>query len=173
MTKWPLLLCHLLDRPSQSRAQVLTEHCSTGFADCRQPMERPLTRTALPQLARQETIRQHDQVHVPGLALGITQLTVTEAELLLTVPMEGLRTCPAMPVHPHDATHLPGDSVGHQDLAGLVIVSIPPENHDAYLVVHVGDPHGHCEVPLPLVTDPHLLAIACRGRGRQLIGLDD
>ena len=38
---------------------------------------------------------------MPGLALGIT-LTVTEAELLLTVPMEGLRTCPAMPVHPHD-----------------------------------------------------------------------
>src|SRR6516225_6046011 len=173
MTKWPLLLCHLLDRPSQSRAQVLTEHCSTGFADCRQPMDRPLTRTALPQLAHQETIRQHDQVHVPGLALGITQLTVAEAELLLTVPMKGLRSCPAMPVHSHDPTHFPGDPIGHQDLAGIRIVSVPPENHDPNLVIHVGDAHAHREVPLPSLADPHLLAIACGDRGRQIVGLDD
>ena len=87
-------------------------------------------RTVLPQLAHQETIRQHDQIYVPGLALGITQLQFAEAELLLTVPMKGLRTCPAMPVHPHDPTHFPGDPIGHQDLAGLVIVPIPPENHE-------------------------------------------
>jgi hypothetical protein len=41
---------------------------------------------------------------VPGLALDITQLTVAEAELLLAVPMKRLRTCPAMPVHPHNPT---------------------------------------------------------------------
>src|SRR5271165_4129531 len=173
MTKRPLPLCYLLDCPGQRRAQVFAEHCSTGFADCRQSMERPLTRTALPQLAHQETIRQHDQVHVPGLALGITQLTVAEAELLLTVPMKGLRTCPAMPVYPHDPSHFPGDPIGHQDLAGLVIVPIPPKNHDPNLVLHVGNPHGHCEVPLPFVTDPHLLAISCRNRGREVVGLDD
>src|SRR5512146_2896260 len=105
MTKWLLPLRYLLDGPSERRAQIFPEHGSTGFADGRQSMERPLTRTALPQLAHQETIRQHDQIHVPGLALGITQLTVAEAELLLTVPMKGLRTCPAMPVHAHDPTH--------------------------------------------------------------------
>src|SRR5271157_2012213 len=172
MTKRPLLLCYLLDRPGQCCAQVFPEHCPTGFADGRQSMERPLTRTALPQLAHQETIRQHDQVHVPGLALGITQLTVAEAELLLTVPMKGLRTCPAMPVHPHDPTHFPGDPIGHQDLAGLVIVPIPPENHDPNLVLHVGDTHTHREVPLPFVTNPHLLAVSRRDRGRQVTGLD-
>src|SRR5512135_407481 len=173
MTKRPLPIRQLLDRPGQRCAQVLPEHGSTGFADGRQSMERPLTRTALPQLAHQETIRQHDQIHVPGVALGITRLTVAVAELLLAVPMKGLRTCPALPVHPHDSTHFPGDPIGHQDLAGLVIVPVPPENHDPNLVLHVGDPHGHREVPLPSVTDPHLLAITCGDRGRQIVGLDD
>src|SRR6516162_11057060 len=173
MTKRSVSLRDLLNCPGQGCAQVLPEHCSTGFADCRQPMERPLTRTALPQLAHQETIRQHDQVHVPGLALGITQLTVAEAELLLTVPMKGLRSCPAMPVYPHDPTDFPGDPIGHQDLAGIRIVLVPPENHDPNLVLHVGDAHAHREVPLPSLTDPHLLAITCGDRGRQIVGLDD
>ncbi len=43
-------------------------------------MERPFLRTALLQLAHEQTVRQHDQVHVPGLALGITQLTITQPE---------------------------------------------------------------------------------------------
>src|SRR3954468_1167087 len=173
MIERPLHLCHLLDCPSQRCAQVFPKHSPTDFADCRQPMERPLTRTVLPQLAHQETIRQHDQVHVPGLALGITQLTVAEAELLLTVPMKGLRACPAMPVHPHDPTHFPGDPIGHQDLAGFPIVPVPPEYHDPNLVLHVGDAYAHREVPLPSLTNPHLLAIAGGDRGRQIVGFDD
>ena len=173
MTEWPLHLCHLLDCPGQRCAQVFPKHSPTGFADCRQPMECPLTRTVLPQLAHQETIRQHDQVYVPGLALGITQLTVAEAELLLTVPMKCLRTCPAMPVHPHDPTHFPGDPIGHQDLAGFHIVPVPPENRDPNLVFDVGDAHGHREVPLPSVADPHLLAITCGDRGCEILGAND
>src|SRR5262245_16604270 len=124
MSHRSLPLHHLLDRPGQSRAQALAEHRATGFADCRQPLERPLTRTTLPQLTHQETVRQHDQVNVPCLALDITQLTISEAELLLAVPVEGLRTCPTLPIGPHDSTHLPCDSVRHQDLEGLVIVPI-------------------------------------------------
>jgi len=123
MKRKPLLI-RLLDYPGQGRAQVFPEHCSTGFADRRQPLERSLTRTALPQLAYQQTIRQHDQIHVPGLALDITHQTVAEAELLLAVPMEGLRTCPATKVNPHDPTHFPGDPIDHENLAGLIVV--PP-----------------------------------------------
>ena len=33
---------------------------------------------------------------MPGLALEITQLTITQPELLLAVPMKGLRTRPAI-----------------------------------------------------------------------------
>ncbi len=70
----------LFDRPGERRPQGLFEHRPTGFADGHQPMERPFLRTALLQLAHEQTVRQHDQVHVPGLALGITQLTITQPE---------------------------------------------------------------------------------------------
>src|SRR5450759_3039772 len=136
MIKRPLPLGYLLDHPGQRRAEVLPEHRSTGFADGRQPMERPLTRTARPPRAHQKAVRQHDQVHVPGLARDITPLTVAEAELWLAVPMAGRRACPAMNVNPHDPTHLPGRSIRHQDLAGLLIVPIPPEDDDPNLVLH-------------------------------------
>jgi hypothetical protein len=173
MIKRSLLLCHLLDHPGQRRTQVLPDHRSTGFADCRQPLQSPFTRTALPQLAHQQTVRQHDQVHVPGLALEITQLTVAEAELLLAVPVKGLRPRPAMVVDSHDSTHLPGDPIGHQNLARFFIILVSPDDHNPNLVVHFGDSHGHGKVPLPLVADPHLLAVASRDRGRQVVGLDD
>src|SRR5258708_37558978 len=102
-----LVSSNLVDRPRDRRSQGLPRHRPTGFADGHQPMERPLTRTALLQLAHEQTVRQHDQVHMPGLALDITQLTITQPELLLAVPMKGLRTRPTIPVHPHDPTHLP------------------------------------------------------------------
>src|SRR6476619_981774 len=101
--------CDLIDGPGECRPQGFLGHRSTGFADGHQPMERPLLRTALPQLAHEQTVRQHDQVDVPGLALEVTQLTVAQAHVLLAVPMEGLRPCPAMSVYPYDPTHLPGD----------------------------------------------------------------
>src|SRR5260221_13265411 len=85
----------LLDRPGERRTQGLPAHRPTGFADGHQPMECPLLRTALLQLAHEQTVRQHDQVHVPGLALDVTQLAVAQPELLLAVPMEGLRARPA------------------------------------------------------------------------------
>ena len=136
-------------------------------------MECPLLRTALLQLAHEQAVRQHDQVHVPGLALDITQLTVAQPELLLAVPMERLRARPAMPVHPHDPTHLPGDPVRHQDLAALLVVAVMPQDDDPHLVLHVGDAHRRREVPLAPVADPHLLAVRRRDRRRQFAGLDD
>src|SRR5215208_6075384 len=129
----PLPSRDLLDRPRERRAQVLPDHRPTGLADGHQPMQRPFLRTALLQLAHEQTVRQHDQVHVPGLALDITQLTITQPELLLAVPMKGLRARPAIAVRPYDPTHLPGDPIRHQDLDALRVMTIPPQDHDPYL----------------------------------------
>src|SRR4051794_21941907 len=134
-------------------------------------MERPLLRTALPQLAHEQTVRQHDQVDVPGLALEVTQLTIAQSKLLLAVPMEGLCPCPAMSVHPHDPTHFPGDPIRHQDLDRLGVVAIPPQDHDPYLVRHVRDADRQREIPLPPDSDPHLLASLRRDRRRQFYRL--
>src|SRR3954447_12956614 len=130
MTIGPFKSSDLLDRPGERRAQGLSAHRPTGFADGHQPTESPFLRTALLQLAHEQTVRQHDQVHVPGLALDVTQLTVAQPELLLAVPMEGLRPRPTMPVHPYDPTGLPGDPVGHQDLDRPRVLTILPEDHD-------------------------------------------
>jgi len=173
MTDRLVLPCDLLDRPGQGRPQRFSDHRPTGLADGHQPMERPFLRTALLQLAHEQTVRQHDQVHVPGLALVVTQLTITQSELLLAVPMERLRARPTLPVHSHDSTHLPGDPIGHQDLATRLILTVMPQHDDPYLVLHLGDLHRHGEVPLAFVADPHLLAVRRRDRRRQLAGLDD
>ncbi len=86
----------LLNDPGEGGAERLIEHRSAGFADGLQTTEGPLVRTVLPQLTHEQTVRQHDQVHVSGLALAVAELTVSHAKLLLTVPMIGLR---AVPVH--------------------------------------------------------------------------
>src|SRR3954467_6910233 len=69
----------LVDRPGERRTQSFPAHRSTGFADGHQPMECPLLRTALLQLAHEQAVRRHDQVDVPGLALDITQLGFARA----------------------------------------------------------------------------------------------
>jgi hypothetical protein len=114
----------LLDRPRERRPQRFPRHVPTGLADGHQPMERPFLRTALLQLAHEQTVRQHDQVHVPGLALNVTQLTVTQPVLLFVVPMGGLRACSAMEIHPHDPTHFPSDPIRHQDLAARPVFAV-------------------------------------------------
>ena len=110
---------------------------------------------------------------MPGLALGITQLTITHPELLLAVPMKGLRTRPAIPVDLQDSRHLPGDPIGHQDFDRFGVVAIPPEDHDPHLVFDVGNPHRRREIPLPSISLPQFLAILRRDRGGQVAGLDD
>lgn len=52
----------LLNGPGQCGPQGLSQHGSTGFADGRQPTERPILRMALLELAREQTVRQHHQV---------------------------------------------------------------------------------------------------------------
>src|SRR5512143_2517723 len=119
--------------------------------------------TTLQNSSHEQTVRQHDQVHVPGLPLELTQLTITQTDLLFAVPMKGLRPRPAMPIHPHDPTHLPGDPVRHQDLATPFVIAVMPQDDDPHLVLHAGDAHRHREVPLPPLPDPHLLAVTFVG----------
>ena len=124
----PGVFRHPLDGPRQRLAQRFPENRSTGFADGRQLLERPFIRMALPQRTHQEAVRQHDEVHVPGLALAVAQLTVPHAQLLLAIPMKGLRACPAVPVAAHDATGFPRGAVRDQHDPGLGVVLVPPDD---------------------------------------------
>ena len=79
----PRLLGGLFDGPADRVAQTFPQHGSTGFADGRQLTKSPFLRTALLELAHEQTVRQHHEVHMPGLALAAAQLTISHAQFLL------------------------------------------------------------------------------------------
>jgi hypothetical protein len=76
------------------------------------------------QLAGEQTIRHHDEIHVPGLALSVTQLTIAHAEFLFSVPVKGLRARPAITVHPQDSLHFPVGSIRDQDFACFFVAAL-------------------------------------------------
>jgi hypothetical protein len=71
----------LLDCPGQGRSQRFPDHRPTVLADGHQPMECPPLRTTLFQLAHEQTERQHDELHVPGLALVVTQRSLCKTRV--------------------------------------------------------------------------------------------
>ena len=166
------ILGDLIDGPRKGRAKSLVHHSAAGFADGRQSMECPIFRTAVAELAHQQTVRQHHQVHVPGLALAVAQLTVSHAQLLLAVPMKGLRACPTISIHVQDALRFPTHTVGDQDLTRARVASMVPEDQDAYFVIHFGNVDRAGEVPLPLVATAKFFAIFWRDGGRQFFRFD-
>ena len=112
-----LALLNLLNHPGDGFPQGLAEHGATGLADGRQACVSPFLRTVVPQLGHQGAVRQEHEIHVPGLALALPELTIAHAEMLLPVPMEGLRSCPAFAIGFEDAMHFPIGAIGDQDLA--------------------------------------------------------
>src|SRR5689334_8212763 len=88
---------NLLNHPGDRFAQGLAEDRATGLADGRQACLSPFLRTVLLQLTHQSSVRQEDEIHVPGLALATPELTRAHAQVLLPVPVEGLCSCPAFP----------------------------------------------------------------------------
>src|SRR5205823_11344173 len=98
-----LPLLGLLNYPGDRFAQCLAKHGTTGLADGRQACVSPFLRTVVPQLGHQGAVRQEDEIHVPGLALALPELTLAHAQMLLAVPMEGLCSCPALAIDFEDA----------------------------------------------------------------------
>ena len=66
----PPSCCGLFDRPGDGFTERFSRHGSTGFADGRQHGMSPVTRTALPHPCHEQTVRQHHEIHMPGLALA-------------------------------------------------------------------------------------------------------
>src|SRR6476661_7197332 len=104
------------DGPFKRFGQGLAEHQPTGLADGRQAYVSPVLRTVVLQLTHQRGIRQDDQMHVPGLATAVPELTLTHAQMLLPVPMEGLSPCPAFAIGLENAVDFPIGPIGDQYL---------------------------------------------------------
>ena len=122
----PVILLDAIDDPGDCIAQCFSTHGPTGLPDGRQTFQRPNTRTALPQLTHEKTVRKEDQVHVAGLPQAVPELTVTHTQVLLAVPVKALGASPAASICTEDTTDLPVRPVTHQHLAGLLTVSSLP-----------------------------------------------
>ena len=151
-----LPLCDLLYHPGDRFAQGLAEHGATGLADGRQAYMSPLLRTVVPQLAHQGAVRQEYEIHVPGLALALPELTIAHAQMLLPVPMEGLCSCPAFAIGLEDAMHFPIGSIGNQDLAWFSIPLAFPQHHNPHCVRDARNADTFGEVPLLFAIDDGL-----------------
>src|SRR5262245_36248954 len=148
----------LLNHPGDRFAQGLTKHRSTGFADGRQACMSPFLRTVVLQLTHQSAVRQEYEIHMPGLALAAPELTLAHAQMLLAVPMEGLGSCPALPIDLDDAMHFPIRPIGNQDFARFGITLLFPQHYDPHGVSDARDTNALGEVPLHLTVRSGFLA---------------
>jgi len=114
----PAIQCRPLNRPRERFPQRFTQDCPTGFANGRQRLVSPRTHTALAQLGYQQTVHQQHEVEMPRLALAAAQLTVAQAQMLLTVPMQGLRPCPALSIPAQHPGYFPVRVIGNRILTG-------------------------------------------------------
>jgi hypothetical protein len=158
------------NRPGDGFPEGVAQHGAAGFADGRQRLGSPCPRTALAQLGHEQTMHQQHEVHVPRLALAAAQLTVTQAQMLLAVPMQGLRPCPAVPVATQHPRHFPVRLIGNQNLDRRFAIPMLLENHDPYGMRVVRQPNLFGEVPRRALSDRHLLAIPARNLRRHLLG---
>src|SRR5205085_6540366 len=86
-------------------------------------------------------VRCADEIHVAGLPLAVAHLAISQAQLLLPVPMKCLSACPAVPIHQHHAYHLPQQPMTHQGFACLCIVALLPKQDNPYRMGDIGNPH--------------------------------
>src|SRR5215211_2195246 len=148
-----LALLHLPYDPGDCLTERFSQHGATGLADGRQAYASPFLRTVLPQLAHQSAVRHEYEIHVPGLALAIPELTRAHAQMLLAVPMERLGPCPALTIGLEDAMHLPIRAIRDQDFRWLIITLLLPEHHNPHRVVDTRDTNALGEEPLHLPID--------------------
>src|SRR5215471_15269017 len=145
----------LLHTPVDDALQRLGFDGATGFADGRQRPPSPVLHTALPQRTHQETVRCADEIHMAGLPLAAAHLTVSQAPLLLAVPMERLGPCPAMAIHQHHPDHFPPQPVADQRFTRLLVAALAPKQHDPYRMIHLRDAHLFAEVPVSSAAYPY------------------
>ena len=167
----PVIHFYAFENPGNGLAEAILQYRHTGLADCRQTLHGPRTRTTLPQLTHQDTVRQEDHVQVPRLALATAKLTVTHAHMLLAVPMEALSARPTVPIDPQNPCEIPMNSIRHQDLLGLLVVLLVPEDYNPYLMVYRRYPHALGEHPLSQIADHHQLATVRLYPGSHLLRL--
>jgi hypothetical protein len=149
----PLIHFSTFYHPLQGLTKTLVQYRSAGLSNGRQTFQCPRTRMALLQLRHQDAVRQEDHVHVAGLTTATPKLTFTHAQMLLAIPMEAFRACPAMTIHAKNPSHFPTRTVRDQCLFGFLIMTFSPEDHNANLMIHTRNTNTDRKIPLTRISD--------------------
>ena len=159
---------HLAHDPADHRSNRFTQQRAATLADRRQFHGSPSTDTRFIQFPYQKTVRQKDHVCVSGLTFTVSQLTISQSQLLLSVSVECLRARPTTTIRFDNSFRVPVNLVRNENLSRLRVVFVPPLDHDADLVVDVRHLHAHAQIPLLDPVDRHRLAVARRNRFGEL-----
>jgi len=168
----PAILLDPFNGLGQCITECLSQYRHAGFADGRQTLQSPRMRTTLPQLTHQDAVRQEDHVQVPGLALTASKLTIAHAQMLLAVPMEALRACPTVSIDPQNPCYFPVRTIRYQDLLGLLVLTLGPQDHQSNFVSYARNPHTLGKGPLSRAVDVDFLAVSRHNLGGKVLGLD-
>jgi len=117
-------------------------------------------------------VRQKNHIHMAGLALASSELTVAHAQMLLAVPMEALRPTPAAAVNAEYSTYLPIDTITDKNLAGISIIAFIPKYDYPDTMVNTVNTDALSEIPLFPVADDNTLAVVWFYLSSQFLGLE-
>jgi len=169
----PSIDLYAVNRPGNGLTQRLPQHRPAGLSDGRQTLKCPLTRTALPQLAHKDAVRKEDHIHVPGLALAASKLTVAHAQMLLAVPMEALRPTPTAAVNAEYSTDLPKGAIGNEYLNWFIILLFIPKYHNPQFMINAINTDRFSKIPLFMFPEVNRPAVVRRNTFGQFIGFDN
>jgi hypothetical protein len=119
-------------------------------------------------MAHKDAVRKDDHIHMPGLALAVSKLTVAHTQMLLAVPMEALRPTPAATVNAEYSTYLPEGTIGNEYLNRFIIIAFVPKYHNTKPVIDALDTDGFSKIPLLLFLDVHRFAVIGRNTFGQI-----
>ena len=125
--------------PADGSRQCIAKHAAAGVADGGNESGRPSLYTVALHVRQQQAVRKEDEVGVPGLALAASQLTVSEPQMLLAVPVKGLRSGPTPTIGADNALHFPVQLVGDDDFGGDGLTLALPQDDRLDLMVETGD----------------------------------
>lgn len=144
------------DGPGKGLAKDFTHDGTTGLADGHQVCVSLLESTVVLEVAHQRGVRQDNEVHVPGLASPVPELTLAHAQLLLPVSVKGLCPCPASLVDLQDPVSFPVGAVGDEHLARLLGICLRPQHQKPHRMGHSWNANGLGEIPLGLTRNREL-----------------
>ena len=158
---------HLFHDPADQIPNRFLQQRTATLANRRQFHASPTTHTRFIQFPYQKTVRKEDHICVAGLPLVSAKLTISQSQFLLSVSVKGLRARPSTAIRFNNPFRVPVNLVCDENLSRLCVVFVPPQDHDADLVVDIRHRHADGQMPLLDPVDRHRLAVARRDRLRK------